>query len=198
MQRKLQSIFPKSIILRCLNILKKRERQKLFILAVFQVLANIFDLIGVALAGLLGVITISGFGVNSPSPRVQEFILIIGLEKSSFQVQVGVLALLTATILILRTIFSIYIMKRTYLFLSEYGATLSKDTIKKLLEQPMVFITKKSSQETVFAITRGIDAITVGVLGTCVSIISDLSLLVIFGLAVLVVDPIIAFGTMAL
>ena len=59
-----------------------------------------------------------------------------------------------------------------------------------------MYVNRRSHQETLFALTTGVSAITLGVLGISVSLISDVSILVVMGLGLFVVDPLIAFSTL--
>jgi ABC-type multidrug transport system fused ATPase/permease subunit len=51
-------------------------------------------------------------------------------------------------------------------------------------------------QQTLYAVTSGVDSIAMGVLNTSVLIISDTSLLIILGIGLFVVDPVVALSTL--
>jgi ABC-type multidrug transport system fused ATPase/permease subunit len=65
--------------------------------------------------------------------------------------------------------------------------------VSKLLSEPLIRIQQNTSQDLVFALTTGVNAITLGILGTGVILISDLSLLLVMGIGLFAVDPVIAF-----
>jgi ABC-type multidrug transport system fused ATPase/permease subunit len=188
----------RSIAYRCVLILAPAARRKVVSISVLQVVANLLDLLGVGLAGILGALTVSGVASQIPGSRILAIITFLGLEKQSIQIQVGVLGVLTAATLVFRTILSMILLRRTLFFLSNCGSRISSETVGKLLDQPITFIRTRNSQEIVFAITRGVDAVTVGVLGTCIAILSDVSLLFILVIALFVVDSAIAFGTLVM
>jgi ABC-type multidrug transport system fused ATPase/permease subunit len=68
--------------------------------------------------------------------------------------------------------------------------------ISKLLGQSLLRIQERSTQQTIYALTNGVSTITVGVLGTLVYLISDISLLIILTTGLFVVDTTIAFSTL--
>jgi ABC-type multidrug transport system fused ATPase/permease subunit len=50
-------------------------------------------------------------------------------------------------------------------------------------------------QQTLYSVTSGVDSIAMGVLGTTVVLISDISLLVILAMGLFIVDPVVALST---
>jgi len=67
--------------------------------------------------------------------------------------------------------------------------------VTKLLSLSLKEVQKRTSQSTIYALTQGVNAITLGVLGTTISLISDSALLVVMAIGLFVVDPIIAVST---
>jgi ATP-binding cassette, subfamily B, bacterial PglK len=191
----LKSRISGSMVGQCLKVLSPTARRKVLVISFIQVSTNLLDLIGVALAGVLGALAVSGVESQEPGFRIMTSISFLGLSNKSIQAQVAVIGLTTALLLIVRTLLSVVLLRRTLFFLSSCGSKISGDMAAKFFNQPVTFIRSRSSQETVFAITRGVDAITVGVIGTTIAFLSDVSLLVILTSALLVVDAFVAFGT---
>jgi ABC-type multidrug transport system fused ATPase/permease subunit len=79
-------------------------------------------------------------------------------------------------------------------FLSRRGAVISADLVRKLLSQTLLFVQGRTSQQTLYALTNGVTSITLGILGTAVAAVSDLSLLLILTAGIFFVDPMIALG----
>jgi len=78
------------------------------------------------------------------------------------------------------------------------GAALSTLLTERTLRLPLQKIHSRSSQEFLFALTSGVNAITLGILATAVSAIADVSLLLIMGVGLATVDLGVALGTMFL
>jgi len=163
-----------------------------------QVSLGILDLLGVAILGILGALAVSGVGSGERSHQVNKFLEMLNLSNQSLQFQVATLGIAAACLLVGRTIFSVFLTKRMMLFLSNRGAMISSDLVRKLLSSPLTEIRKKTTQEIVFSISSGVNAITVGVISVSVNLIADLSLLIILGAGLFVVNPIIAFSTLVI
>jgi ABC-type multidrug transport system fused ATPase/permease subunit len=178
-----------------LQILNKRDRFKILIVMLLQIFLSILDLIGVAIMGLLGALSINGVQSRPPGDRVSQFLKIIGIDDNTFQVQAAVLGISAALILIFRTFISIYITKRVLFYLSRRGAKISYELIKKLMALPLIKIQQNTLYENLYSLTTGVSNITLGVIGSGVVIIADLSLLIIMSVGLFIVDPTMAIGT---
>lgn len=188
----------KGLYARSLKILPRRDLAKVIIVVAIQVSLSILDLIGVALIGLLGALTVNGVQSRSPTGTVANLLETLKLTELSFQHQSAILGMAAALVLVTRTIFSILTTRRILHFLSSRGASISSSLIGKLLSQPITNINKRTSQETLYAVTNGVMNITLGVIGSSVTLISDLSLLIVLFLGLLVVNPTVAVSTITL
>lgn len=187
----------KSVISRSVLLLESRDRKKVGIVVIIQVLLGILDLVGVALLGILGALTVSGVSSQTPGNRVSNILISLGLDNFTFQNQVALLGAVAGVFLIGRTLLSIFFTKRILLFLSRRGAAISSELVERILNQPILEIQKVTTQETLYMITSGVHAITVGIIATTVALISDLSLLLVMGAGLLALDPRIAIFTIA-
>jgi ABC-type multidrug transport system fused ATPase/permease subunit len=178
-------------------VLSSTDRRKVFFVIVIQVLFGILDLVGVALVGILGALAITGVQARTPGNRVSQVLSLLHLENNSLQSQAISIGLLAAAVLILKTVFSVIFLRKTMFFLARKSADISSNLISKVLAQPLISVQKRSLQETLYAITSGVDAISLGILNTSVLIISDSSLLLILGAGLFFVDPLIASSTFA-
>jgi ATP-binding cassette, subfamily B, bacterial PglK len=180
---------------RSARVLSRADQQKISVVVVFQIFLGLLDLAGVAAIGMLGSLAVRGVSSQGPGDRVGEVLRFLHLSNQSFQTQAAVLGCLAAGLLIGRTILSVIFTRRTLYFLSRRGARISSSLISKLLSQDLLTIQKRTTQETLYAVTRGVDSITLGVIGISVTLISDLSLLLVMTVGLLIVDPTIAIST---
>lgn len=183
---------------RSLSLLNSSDKRRIHLVASLQTILGFLDLAAVALFGVLGALTVSGLEARSPGNRVNQFVEILRLDNLTLQSQVTVLAISAVTILTLKTIVSIYITRKTLRFLGQRSANLSRYLISRLLASPLTSIQARSSQETIYDVTVGVSTLTVGVLGACILLLSDLSLLIVLLVALLVVDPLLAFMALVL
>jgi ABC-type multidrug transport system fused ATPase/permease subunit len=187
-----------------MDTLPSSDKPKFLIVSLLQVGLGFLDLVGIAIIGVLGALTVTGIASKEPGNRVSNFLEFVGIEDLQFQNQVAILGAIATSVLIVRTLLSILILKRVYLFLSNRGASMTSNLVSKLLSQSLIDVQKRSSQETVYGLTYGVSSITLGVIGSAVNLVSDGSLLLIILIGLFIVDPVIAlsslviFGTLAL
>lgn len=186
----------KSGIARSAKALDQVDRRKILLVIVLQILLGIVDLIGVAIVGVLGALAVTGVQSGRSGSRVEWALETLNLDGLSFQSQVGVLGALATILLVSRTIFSAFFVRRTYYFLARRGAKISAHLISKVLSQSLVSLNSRTNQETLFGITTGVSTVTTGILGTTVSLVSDGSLLIVMTIGLLIVDPLMAGSTL--
>lgn len=195
MINRLRRYWQGSTIGRSASVLSRRDQRRIGAVVVIQVAMGLLDLLGVALIGILGALAVTGVQSKNPGNRVQAALEYLNLSELSFQNQAAILGLLATFILVARTLFSIFFTKRTLLFLSRRGAVISAHLISKLLSQSLLVIQSRTTQETLYALTAGVSTITVGILGTSVSLISDFALLSVMACGLFIVDPTLALCT---
>jgi ABC-type multidrug transport system fused ATPase/permease subunit len=188
----------KSKIYVCLLALGKQERHKVIVMTLAQIVVNLLDLFGVAIVGVLGALTVTGIKSQQPGSRVSEILHVAHLESYSFQVQVAVLGLVVVISMMLRTLLSIYFARKTLFFLAHRSATISSTLTSKLLSQDLLKVNKRTTQENLYAVTTGVNIVVLGVIGSLVLLVADLSLLIFMLLGLFVVDPLVALTTFIL
>jgi len=195
---KLRKSFRTTTVGRSSRLLSRNDQRKIFVVLVIQIGLGLLDLIAVASVGILGALAVNGVQSRGPGERVSRFLEIFGLADLPFQNQVAVLGATAAVILIVRTLLSIYFARLSMFFLSRRGAIVSARLMKRLLSQPLLFVQERTAQETLYAITYGVSSITLGVLATFVTLVSDASLLLIMAFGLFLVDPYTAALTFAI
>lgn len=183
---------------RAVKVLSRADRRKLIAVTALQVLMGGLDLLGVIAIGLLGALSVSGLQSRPPGDRVRTALEVLHIQDYSFENQALLLALSAAVLLVGRTILSIFFTRRILFFLSRRGAKISADLISRLLSQPLLVIQSRTTQETVYAVSTGVERIVLQVLATSVVWIADLALLVVMVAGLLIFDPVTALTTIVL
>ena len=188
------SVFDTSVLLRCIKILPKSDYKKIPAVIILQVLLAVVDLIAVAIVGVIAAISISGIQSTTPNSRITSALKLFGLDGLTLQNQATILGLVAATLLISRTIASVFITRKTLMFLSRRGALIASDIFSKLTSQSLIKLRLHSTQDVIYAITSGTSAITLGIIGAFLSTFADavVSIVMIAGLFVL--NPIMAIS----
>ena len=187
----------KSTLLRALRVIPQRDQKKVFAVVALQVFLGLLDLAGVAAIGVLGALAVAGVQSQEPGNRVLGVLQFLHLSEYGFQTQAAALGILATVILVSRTFFSILITRRVFYFLSRRGAVVTSEMMSKLLSQSLLTIQSRTTQDTLYSITTGVSAITLGVLGSAIAIVADGSLLIILFVGLMLVDPMIALSASA-
>ena len=180
---------------RSIGLLSAADQRKVGAIALLQILLSALDLLGVVAIGLLGALSVTGLQSEKSEYRVESVLRYLQISDESFQTQVTILSIGAVTLLVGRTILSIFFTRRILFFLSRRGAMISANLISRLLSQPLLMIQTRTTQEMLYAVTVGVSLIVLQVLATAVVMISDISLLVVMIIGLFIVDPITAIGT---
>lgn len=174
-------------------LLPKEDRKKVLKIAVIQMTLGLLDLLGVALIGALTALAIRGFSSQPVGGRVSKVVNIFGVENYTLQTQIAILGVTAVIVLIGRTLLSIFFTRKILMFLSRKAAEISTALIARLLNQPLLYIQSKTSQQFLWALTAGVTTITVGIIGIGVNLLADITLLILLFIALVTVQPFIAF-----
>lgn len=179
----------RNLVVRALGLLSTRDKYKVTIVSLGQVLLSFLDLLGVALIGVIGALTIRGVSNEAPGDRVSKVLEMMKLDGSTLQQQVTIIGLLACLVLVTRTIISITVTRRMFRFLSIRSSNLTIILLSKLLNQTISKINLRSNQEILFGLTNGVSIIYLGIIGTSVLILSDAALLIVLLVGITFVDP---------
>ncbi len=177
------------------GVLEIRDRKKILIVMFLQVLLGFLDLLGVVVIGIVGALAVNGIQSQPAGNRVNSVLEFLSLDAMKFQNQVAILGAIAALVLIGRTLMSMYITRRILYYLSRRSSVISSNLISRLLSQNLLTILEKGTQETLYAVTSGVNTLMLGVIGTVIAVSSDLFLLILLSGGLFVIDPVIAVST---
>lgn len=184
-----------SVLGQAVKNLDTDSKSKYFLYLFCQVALSLLDLLGLVCIGALAALTISGVQSEVPGSRVSKLTNFLGLDGLSFQHKVAMLALLAMTLLVTRTLLSIFITKKGMAFLSFFSARLARDLVTKYTNQDRISMLRYSEQEFLMASTRGVYALSIGVLSSSIVIAADTSLFIVLAGALFFVDPNLAIAS---
>jgi len=179
-------------------ILSQSDKKRLFTITFFQVMLGFLDLIGVALVGLVAVISVNGIQSLTPGSRITQIINVIGLSDFKFQTQVAIIGATAAVLLVSRTILTMFFTRRILFYLSRRSAIISSDLFSRLISQDLLVIQSRSSQDSLYSVTVGVNILFLNVIGTVLSMTTDIFLLLILSIGLISINPIMGFTTIAL
>lgn len=198
MLNQIENRIKKSTIFRCSQVLETGDRFKLVMATLIQILLALLDLVGVMLIGVIGSLTVAGIGEKAPGARVQNFLSVIGLDNYSLQIAVGFLGAFAATLLIAKTFLALYFTRKILYFLSRKSGELSGSLVSRLLNQSLDKVQENSLHKNMYALTNGVNVVTVQILGAVISIVSDGALLIILCTSLFLTDWLVAVMTIFL
>ena len=187
-----------STLRRCISVFSRKDRRKIGAVVILQTLLGALDLLGVMLIGIIGALAVTGIQSSTPGNRVNSALKLLQLDGFTFQTQTAILGLIATLVLMLRTLLSVIFTRKVLFFIGRRSAVISGNLVNRLLQQDILQVNKRTIQHTIYASTSGVVAVTLGVVGTAVSVIADVSLLLVMALGLLLVDPIIALCTFLL
>lgn len=178
------------------SLMSPESRQRYIRLVFIQSVLGIMDLIGIAILGIMGSLSIRGVESKSAGNRVKTVLDFLHLGNLDFKTQILILGFTAVAFLVFKTIFAIIFSRKILFFLGKQSSEITNDVLLKLISQPSVMLETISSQEVQYVVGAGIPAIILGILGIISSIFSDLILLIIIGIGIVAVDPITAISTL--
>ena len=185
-----------SVIGRSMLLLDKKDRTKIFAVAVIQIFLGFLDLVSVIIIGLLGALSISGVKSQEPTEGAQRALEFLNLSDKTFQYQFAILGIIAAGFLIIKTILSMVLIKKTLYFLAHKAATMSSEFFSRMINQDLIQLQLKTNQEKLFSMTEGIKIITINIIGNLVLLISDISLLIVMFTGLIILDTNVAIVTL--
>jgi ABC-type multidrug transport system fused ATPase/permease subunit len=155
------------------------------------------DLIGVLLFGIVAALSVSVVGGGSPPAAVTEWLGRLGISSEDPVAVAIPLACVAAFLLILKSGVNVILTRRILRFLANRQAIVSGLLAEALLARPLLQLQRRSSQETAYALTSGVNAATLIVLGQGVVAVSEATLLLVLAVGLLLISPIVTVFTIA-
>jgi len=189
------SLFQFTEIKKVLLLLDRKDRFRLFLVLIVNTMLAFLDLVGVALIGVASAILIRGLQAQQAGDQVSRFLELLNLDGLPQQTLLILLGGTAVFFFILKTILSVYFLRRVLRYMSIRNAQISSALVSKMLNQPVEKISSKSIQYQIYNVTRGVERLVGDVVTSLVVIASDLVLLLVILTGLMLVDPITSVGT---
>ena len=176
-------------------LLDKKDRLRLILVLIVNTFLAFLDLIGVALIGVASAILIRGLQSQGAGDQATKFLEIINLNGLSQRTLLITLGCGAVFFFVLKTILSVYLLRRTLRYMSVRNAQISSTLVSKMLNRPVEKIFSKSIQHQIYIVTSGVETLIGGVVTSLVVIASDFVLLLVILIGLMLVDPITSIGT---
>jgi len=178
-----------------LGLLSKRDRWRLALITVAQMSTAFLDLFGILLIGLVTALSLSIMS-SVPQPAiVSSFLEALGLEQADPVTVALTVAVIAGVLLTAKSALNMVLARRILRFLANKQAMVSGRLSAGLLSRPLLDVQQRSSQETVYTLTRGVKAATLLILGQGAIGLSELSLLLVLAAAMFTLSPVTTIFT---
>lgn len=182
---------PIPAVRKALRLLDRRARWLLALAAAVQMSLGLLDLAGIALVGLVATVAVSGVQASELPLWLQNGVDAVGLGGLSNSQLIGALGLAAALAMILKTALAAYLTKRLITFLASQQAVVSVRLSREFLSRPLLDVQRWSSAEVLYALTSGVGAAIVGVLGSTVIGLAEIFLFLIVAISLFLFDPVL-------
>ena len=142
----IRSNYRNSDYFRIFQLVNKADKVKLLLVSLIQVFLSFFDLIGVALIGLIGSVSVAAISSTKITGRTELVINSLGLQNYSSQFQVAILGLISAVLMVIKTFTSLYLNRKVIFYLSRRGAVITANLTTSLFKRSYIDIKKQGSQ----------------------------------------------------
>ena len=182
-------------IRKVLLLLNGSDRYKLGLVLIINTGLAFLDLIGVALIGITSAILIRGLQGLAAGDQVTRFLQLLNLNELPQRHLLLLLGGCAISFFILKTILSVYFLRRTLRYMSTRNAQISSSLVSKMLNRPVEKIFIKPIQHQIYNVTGGVERLVGGAVTNLVVIASDLVLLLVILIGLMLVDPVTSIGT---
>ncbi len=175
-------------IRRCLNLLDSSGRIRLSLIVMVQGLLALLDLVAVVGVGVVVAVASSGGG------STQSQMALVPEQAMAIVARVGLIQLLVfvGLLFIAKSVISFILMRRAYRFLAGRQVQVSNWLAGAILSRNLLDIRKRTTQETSYALTQGVSAAMIGVLGNGVVVISELLVMLVLVGGLFVINPFVS------
>jgi len=191
----MQPLSVRQAIKASLQLFSRRDRRILVLATIAQMATSLLDLVGVLLIGIVAALSLSVVAGGTPPEIVQTILDRIGLGDVSTITAASVLAISAAILLVLKSGVSVFLTRGVLQFLANRQAMVSGRLASGLLSRPLIQVQQRSSQQTAYALTTGVNQATLLILGQTVVALTEIALLAILAAGLLLLDPVVTLFT---
>jgi ATP-binding cassette subfamily C protein len=183
------------ISFKCIKILSKRNRRILFAGILLQLAINLGDIAAIAMVGALGALGANYVaGISLPSWIVTG-LEVLGLDNYSIQSLIIYISILTATLFISKSVLTSVGTLKLFKFIARRQSEISTSLVTSLASVNFKWMRKQNLQQIIYSVTDGVNALTTGIIGNFILLVSDLSLLLFIVVVLIFIDPATALFT---
>ena len=176
-------------------LLDKRGKRKYLLAVAIQMSLGLFDIFGIALAGVIGILASSSLTRAPLSGPVKRALSWFGLSNQNVGTLIIFLCLVTLLFFVVKTMLALYFSRRSFRFLAHQQSRITSLLVSKVLNSEYIWLRHQEPHKLSTALILGVSAATTNSLGQFMLMISEMALIVLFLCILVIVNPLVAIFT---
>jgi len=156
---------------------------------------GLIDIIGIALAGVIGVLATSSLTQAPLSPPIKDALSIFSLSNQRIENLIVILSIATLIFFVLKTMLALYFSRRSFKFLAHQQSRITSLLVSKVLNSEYAWLRSQEPHRLSTAIILGVSAASTNSLGQFMLMISEIALILLFLSLLLLINPLVAIFT---
>jgi ABC-type multidrug transport system fused ATPase/permease subunit len=178
-----------------LRLLSRRDRRILILVTLAQMSTALLDLLGILLLGVVTALSISSISGAAPPALVTNALDRLGIDSTDTISLAVALAVVAGLVLIFKSILNVFLTRRILRFLANRQAVVAGRLAAGLLSRPLLQVQQRSSQDTAYSLTSGVNSATLIILGQGVVAVTEITLLTVLAIGLFAESPVLTVFT---
>jgi ABC-type multidrug transport system fused ATPase/permease subunit len=170
-------------------LLDKRGKQKYALATAVQMSLGLFDIIGIALAGVIGILASSSLTRSQISPNIQNVLGFVSLDDRSPSSLILILSITALIFFLAKTMLALYFSRKTFKFLAHQQSRISSLLVSKVVNSEYIWLRRQEPHTLSTSLILGVSAATTNTLGQFILLTSEVGLVLLFLLILILVSP---------
>lgn len=177
------------------SLLAKRSQRRYVGAVCIQTSLGLFDILGVALAGVIGLLASSTLAKVPLSPQIKDALELFGQSDKDMGNVIIIFCAVTLLFFVLKSILALYFSRKSFQFLAHQQTQITSLLISKVLHSEYIWLRHQEPHQLSTSIILGVQAAITNSLGQFMLMISELVLIFLFLAILVLVNPYVAIFT---
>ena len=177
-------------------LLDKSAKRKYLFAVCIQMSLSLFDIFGIALSGVIGVLTASTFTQTQVPPIIRESLSILGVAEQNPGDLILVLCLVTLLFFVVKAILALLFSRKCFKFLAHQQSRITSLLLSRTLNSEYIWLRHQEPNQLSTSIILGVSAATTNSLGQFMLMTSEVFLIIFFIIILVFVSPLVAIFTL--
>lgn len=176
-------------------LLDPRSKRRYLLAVGIQMSLGFFDILGIALAGLIGVLASTSLTQAPLSPAIKDILPLLGLLNQNIGNQIIILSIVILLFFVSKTLLALYFSRRCFRFLAHQQSRITSQLVSKVINSEYIWLRHQEPHKLSTALILGVSAAVTNSMGQFMLIISEIALIVFFLSMLALVNPLVAIFT---